>query len=1039
MKNNRSLVTLFLFISGFCSLAYQVVWLREFRLVFGGSSAAGSAVLAVFMGSLGCGGWVLGKKLDKSEYPGRFYAWTEIIIAFTVLISPLLLTSLKSVYFWTGGVTNLGPFGSSLIHMTIAIIVLGVPTFFMGATLPAAASVLQNNKDENRQGTATLYGLNIAGAVLGAFSVNFYFLEMFGNTKTLLIIAMLNLLLGVMAYISLAKSEEARKVVFQKNSTTPDSALIYSLAFFSGFIFFVSEMLWFRSSIPLLGGSVYNFGLILVIVLLGMSLGGGAYSISLKYFKPSLKMLAVASSLFALTISLPYLMGDNFAQFCTVLQSGYINYPFDQKIWVWLIIGGILVLPASFMAGFQFPIFLSLVGKGNDSIGSQVGKVYAFNTAGSVLGSIGAGFILIPKFSLSSTWYFIIALSVAAALITIIQLVKKYKLATSVWLSLIILFFVSFFSNRAEGITSFWQQNPIGFGRSVITTKPFVHENYSLRRQLKHAIKYSFDGKELSGGLSAGIDLGLLSNGKSDGSARADAPTQTMLGITGALLHNDDISSACVIGLGTGASAGWLSQIESIQQLDILELEPELINCAEYYDAVNFSVTKNPKVNIKLGDARELLMVDLKKKYDLIVSEPSNPQRAGVANLYTQEFYESVSAKLNKDGVFTQWLQAYEVNIESVFLVISTLKSVFPQVEIIQSQDSDILFVCRNKSENFNIEKISEKLNKFPYKNAMEFAWRYSEPEVLFSNYIANDDFCNEVQKTFPFINTDDLNKLEYDMGKSGGTSLKSWEVAPIKAMLEASHRLNMTFPPLEGSLSQDAIAAALASKRSLMMDNSDILANSKDPKTLKYTKRYDLNNILHKLRNDKNYDFKPVNEYERSIWGQLLASLGDHRALKYIENFKETHSLDYTLMRINYFRNKKNFQSEAEEIIILYKKLKNNLFSWNGYLEAIIKSIPLHIATNDKEFKPFFKRLYSVLETPSAAYLGETHRMQLRWIIARELGVNKQLELVTEYGENFPLSKKLLYEKLEIGKKLSNSSIIDSAHKDLDFMGLSY
>ena len=326
-------VALFLFVSGFCSLAYQVVWLREFRLVFGGSTLAASAVLAVFMGALGLGSWVLGRKADNSPQPGRFYAIIELLIGLTVLISPLLLTFGKKLYYMTGGMQELGWVAIAL-QMLITIGVIALPCFLMGGTLPAAIRVIQTDEDTVRRASAAMYGVNIAGAVIGALLVNFYGLEVFGNTKCLLMAAGLNIILAVAAYLLIARHQPAQALPFITQKDHSDAWLLYAVAFASGFIFFALELLWFRSSIPLLGGSVYNFGLILALALMGMSMGGLIYSVILKYAKPSYALLGIVSVLFALAVAIPYVWGDGYARFCNVLQAGYIGYPFADKLWV---------------------------------------------------------------------------------------------------------------------------------------------------------------------------------------------------------------------------------------------------------------------------------------------------------------------------------------------------------------------------------------------------------------------------------------------------------------------------------------------------------------------------------------------------------------------------------------------------------------------------------------------------------------------------------------------------------------------------------
>ena len=133
-------------------------------------------------------------------------------------------------------------------------------------------------------------------------------------------------------------------------------------------------------------------------------------------------------------------------------------------------------------------------------------------------------------------------------------------------------------------------------------------------------------------------------NGKIDGNSRTDAPTQVMGGLIGAALHREP-RRALVIGLGTGSTAGWLAAVPSIERVDVVELEPVIRHVAELCAPVNENVLASPKVRVVTGDAREYLLTS-REKYDVIFSEPSNPYRAGISSLFTEEFYRAARGRL---------------------------------------------------------------------------------------------------------------------------------------------------------------------------------------------------------------------------------------------------------------------------------------------------------------------------------------------------------------------------------------------------------
>jgi hypothetical protein len=192
MNRNAVRIACLLFGSGLCALIYQTVWLREFRMIFGASTAASAAVLAIFMGGLGVGSWLLGKRADRVESPLGFYGNLELFIAVTAALTPLLLTLARLAYIAIGGTQVLGTVGGTIVRLILSALVLGLPTVAMGGTLPAAGRAAETDRDEGRRSLALLYGANTLGAVTGAALSTFFFLETFGNRQTLWLACLVN-------------------------------------------------------------------------------------------------------------------------------------------------------------------------------------------------------------------------------------------------------------------------------------------------------------------------------------------------------------------------------------------------------------------------------------------------------------------------------------------------------------------------------------------------------------------------------------------------------------------------------------------------------------------------------------------------------------------------------------------------------------------------------------------------------------------------------------------------------------------------------
>jgi spermidine synthase len=186
-----------LFGSGMCALVYQIAWFREFRMVFGASTASTAAVLAIFIGGLGAGSLVLGPRVDRHAKPVRFYGQLEFLIACFAAVTPGLLWLVRRLYIALGGTVALGVVGGTAVRLLLSAIVLAAPTFLMGGTLPAAARGVEADDDVGRRKTGLLYGVNTLGAVVGCVVATFFLLEAVGTLATLCIDFDLNVVFSV--------------------------------------------------------------------------------------------------------------------------------------------------------------------------------------------------------------------------------------------------------------------------------------------------------------------------------------------------------------------------------------------------------------------------------------------------------------------------------------------------------------------------------------------------------------------------------------------------------------------------------------------------------------------------------------------------------------------------------------------------------------------------------------------------------------------------------------------------------------------------
>ena len=307
---------------------------------------------------------------------------------------------------------------------------------------------------------------------------------------------------------------------------------------------------------------------------------------------------------------------------------------------------------------------------------------------------------------------------------------------------------------------------------------------------VRRGIAWEQEGVESSVALDATDGVAMVVNGKIDGNARGDAPTQVMGGVLGALLHPHP-RSAMVIGLGTGSSAGWLAAIPSIERVDVAELERSMLHVAGACAAVNEDVLRSPKVRFLIGDARETLLT-VPARYDEIFSEPSNPYRAGVASLFTREYYRAVAARLEEGGLFLQWLQMYEIDEGTVRAVYATLGAVFPEVETWRLGSSDLVLVASARPLQLDAGALRARAAEEPYRRAIAAAWRTEGLAGVLAHFVARASASARIAAGGR-VNTDDENHVEFAFARHVGN------FAHVGALLDAARAHGEDRPLLTG------------------------------------------------------------------------------------------------------------------------------------------------------------------------------------------------------------------------------------------------
>ena len=971
--SRRSLwkVAALLFASGACSLIYETVWLRELRLVFGASTMASGTVVACFVGGLGAGGLLLGKRADSHPSPLTFYGNLEGGIALSAAVTPFVLSVVRAVYVSLGGTRVLGSGIGSALRLLMAAVVFALPTVLMGGTLPAVTRALERKQDLGRRTVSLLYGVNTIGAVVGCLLATFLLFETYGTRLTLWIACLTNGLVAVTAR-SLARSEEPNPAPADPTATAgrpPVPAwFTVSAAALTGFAFCLMELVWYRMLGPLLGGTVFTFGLVLAVALLGIGLGAVANGMRAEMRVSTASGFALSCLTGAVCLAVPYALGDRIAVLAALLHP-LGGWSFGLQVTVWTFVTGVVVLPAAFVSGLQFPLLIGLLGQGKERVGHDVGLAYAANTFGAIVGSLAGGFGLIPALTAPGCWRLAIVLLLALGTAAVLFDARRRPVATVAALSMGILGLACL---RARGPTAAWRHSPIGGGRVDASKLLTPNDVYAWEEFWRRAVVWEADGRESSVAMTQDMGLAFVVNGKGDGNARTDAGTAVMVGLLGAALHPSP-SRAMVIGLGTGESAGWLAAIDTMKEVDVAELEPAIREVARRSDAVNHAALENTKVHIYFGDARELLLTS-KASYDLIASEPSNPYRAGVASLFTRDYYEAIAARLGEGGLFLQWLQGYEVDASTVRTVYATIASVFSQVETWQLSGGNMLLIAANRPVSHDVDRLRTRMAEEPYRSAFGYAWRATDVESVLAHFVATNELARTVAaQDAKWVNTDDLNFVEFGFARSLGTGKTSFSVDDVRGAARAldAHRPAISSGTVDWDRVDDAVVTSYLVDGVRPMYPTDLPAERAH--RVLSLRAFDEGKPQHVVVEWRAQSRPPEGPTETAILGVALADLGDESALTYADQLRafDPGESDAVVARLRLRQNR--LEESAASLEAFFQRLREDPWPWTR-LVTLALSDAQEVVARDPRLTP---RLYAALREPFAVHVADDARKE--------------------------------------------------------------
>lgn len=991
------------FLSGMCALVYQVYWIRELRLILGSTTPATASVLAVFMGGLGIGSLLLGPRADRSPRPVRFYAVLELAITAGAAMSPLMIRASGWAYDTHLSGAAGGGVAATAIRAGLAIIVLLLPAVAMGGTLPVLGRAIEDEDDPRRGRWGLLYGVNTLGAIVGAALPTLVLFEHWGALRTLLAACGVNALLTGAAFL-LASREAPVAPCDAAVDSSPEgerpgrTGLVYPAAFLAGFAFFLAEIVWYRMLSPILGGTTYTFGLILVAVLAGIGTGGLAWPILRTRWAPSLGLLALVSALEALALAAPFAAGDGVALTAGLLGAAR-PFGFAALSAGWMAVAAFVVIPAAFFSGIQFPLLLAFAGRGRASVGTHAGFVTASNMAGAVAGSLLGGFVLLPGLGAPACWRLASAACILLAGLFGISAAGRERGAVRAALGTAALAGILL---TAAGPTAVWRHAGIGIGN--FPTGATAHREVAQwARNARTGIIREYEGREASVAILGREGLAFSVNGKIDGNAVGDAPTQVMLGLLGALFHTGEPRRAFVIGLGTGSTAGWLAAVDSIERVDVAEIEPSIVEFARMCAAVNRNAMDNPKVRVRIADGLEAVRT-ARERYDLVVSEPSNPYRAGIASLYTRDFYRVAAGRMNDGAIFVQWLQTYDIDAETLWTILSTLRSVFRHVEVWQTLGGlDLAILASDAPPLRDGALLRERIASGPYREALSSTWQVEDLEGVLGRHLAGPALADLLPRDPRWRpDTQDRNRIEYGFARAVSASRTSL----VAGLVQVADVLKAGRPDIAGSV--DWARVDLNRGLTLVAGNlspaglvEDADREGRLAAFAAWTRNHDTATCASRWPVGKR---EPANGLERIAVADSLADQGRGEAAAFLKPLLTDHPVDAELIRARLLWRTGRPDEATEALCRGFEKMRSHPWVNGSILGRALREMAPGLG---KGVPRRGQRIANALAEPFAAYVLNSERLAA---IARTTPVAPQAAGALEAFEpDFPWEEDLL------------------------------
>ena len=788
------------FFSGMCGLVYAVVWTRMLGLAIGNTAYAVATMLIAFMGGLALGSGLAGTWAGRVRRPVRVYAVLETLVGLYCMALPFLIQAAEPLFgaFYRHCFSSFYVF--SLLRFAVCAALVLLPSTLMGATLPILVKHFARSRDSIGLTVGGLYALNMAGAVAGALGAGFVFIPAMGLHLTTWLAGAANVVIGLTAAALDARlpGREPAQPRLRPEREAGWRLYVTALAV-SGFVGMALQIAWTRALALVIGSSTYAFSLIAAGFILGLAAGSAAFGRWADRWHNRVRALgltqvgiALAALLTALAVGkLPVLM-------VSVVQRCGDSFGAMQAAGFAMVVAVLLV--PTFLMGGMLPLVCKLCIRDPSRAGEAVGRIYAWNILGAIVGSFCGGFILMKLLGAQHAIY---AAAAADALMGALILSRDSKCTRGMRVLAPV---------AALGLVAMLCVRLPSWSRLVMASGAYLYSDSY--RDVARAMGLNTEKAMQSGvellfykdGPSATVSVIqtvhghrlLRVNGKTDACTGTDLLTQRLLGHLPVLVHGRP-KRALVVGMGAGITSGSVLR-HAVGKVDSIELRERVVEAARrFFDEPNYGCCDDPRRRIVVADGRTHVALS-RERYDVIAAEPPNPWVAGVGSLFTKEFFEQCAHRLAPGGVMASWLHSYHMSLADFRMVVNTFRSAFPESSLWYASAGDYIMIGAKDKLRFDYTQAERLWQRQDVRADLATVGLHEVSDLLPHLLFGPSEM--EAFGRGAGINTDDSAQLEFSAPKSVG---RDHVDMPYDIALEAG----AARWPLRVEFSSDAAAAS--------------------------------------------------------------------------------------------------------------------------------------------------------------------------------------------------------------------------------------